>query len=78
MRPSRSPSPQVTIVPTPPVAAAASRSSDTRRWSQSAKAGLPLAMIAESSGTRSIGIVVTAIAPVFMTASQAAYNMAPL
>jgi hypothetical protein len=29
-------------------------------------------MIAFSSGARSIGIVVTAMAPVFMTASQAA------
>ena len=41
----------------------------TTRWSQSAKAGFALPMIAVSPA-RSIGIVVTAIAPAFITASQ--------
>ncbi len=58
-------------VATPPAAATAF-SSPARRWSESAKAGFALPMIAPSSGARSNGIVVTAIAPVFMTASQAA------
>ena len=58
-------------MPTPP-AAATPASSPTTRWSQSAKAGFALPMIAVSSGARSIGIVVTAIAPAFITASQAA------
>ena len=38
---------------------------------QSAKAGFAFPITAVSSGARSIGIVVTAMAPVFMTASQA-------
>ena len=71
MRVSRSPSPQVMTVTTPPAAATAFNS-PARRWSESANAGFALPMIAASSGARSIGIVVTAMAPAFMTASQAA------
>ncbi len=71
MRASRSPSPQVMTVWTPPVAAGPESSAASRR-SQSAKAGFALSMMAVSSGARSSGIVVTAMAPVFTTASQAA------